>query len=104
MNILHNNRILKILFSTILLVATLNLPITEELSPNIINVIAVSVFIFSLWITEALPIPVTSLFPLFMMPLFGIMEVGDVSKNYGNKIIFLFLSGLILAIAISKCI
>jgi sodium-dependent dicarboxylate transporter 2/3/5 len=102
MNILHNNRILKILFSTILLVATLNLPITEELSPNIINVIAVSIFIFSLWITEALPIPVTSLFPIFMMPLFGIMEVSDVSKNYGNKIIFLFLSGLILAIAISK--
>ena len=102
MNILLNNRILKILFSIILFLLLLNLPNNKTFTPEIINVIAVSVFIFSLWITEALPIPVTSLFPLFMMPLFGIMEVGDVSKNYGNKIIFLFLSGLILAIAISK--
>lgn len=102
MNILLNNRILKILFSIILFLLLLNLPSNKTFTPEIINVIAVSVFIFSLWITEALPIPVTSLFPLFMMPLFGIMEVGDVSKNYGNKIIFLFLSGLILAIAISK--
>ena len=102
MNILLNNRILKILFSLIVFVTILNIPANETFTPNIINVIAVSVFIFSLWITEALPIPVTSLFPLFMMPLFGIMAIGDISKNYGNPIIFLFLSGLILAIAISK--
>lgn len=102
MNILLNNRILKILFSISLFIIALNLPSNDTFTPNIINVIAVSVFIFSLWISEALPIPVTSLFPLFMMPLFGIMDIGDVSKNYGNKIIFLFLSGLILAIAINK--
>jgi sodium-dependent dicarboxylate transporter 2/3/5 len=102
MNILHNNRILKILCSLFLFVALLNIPSNETFTPNIINVIAVSVFIFSLWITEALPIPVTSLFPIFMMPIFGIMDVGDITKHYGNKIIFLFLSGLILAIAISK--
>ena len=102
MNILLNNRILKILFSLIVFVTILNIPANETFTPNIINVIAVSVFIFSLWITEALPIPVTSLFPLFMMPLFGIMAIGDISKNYGNPIIFLFLSGLILAISISK--
>lgn len=102
MNILLNNRILKILFSLLLLFVILNLPESKIFTTEIITVIAVSVFIFSLWITEALPIPVTSLFPLFMMPLFGIMPIGDVSKNYGSPIIFLFLAGLILAVAISK--
>lgn len=102
MNILLNNRILKILFCFFILIIGLNIPSNGALNQEMVKVIAASMFIFALWITEALPIPVTSLFPLFIMPLFGIMEVGDVSKNYGGKIIFLFLSGLILAIAISK--
>jgi sodium-dependent dicarboxylate transporter 2/3/5 len=102
MNILLNDRILKILFSSILFTILINLPENEIFNAKVIRTIAVSVFIFSLWISEALPIPVTSLLPLVMMPLFDIADISQISKNYGNKVIFLMLSGFILATAIAK--
>lgn len=39
------------------------------------------------WMTEALPLPVTSLIPVVALPLFGIMETGDVSTAYMKAII-----------------
>lgn len=49
------------------------------------------------WMTEALPLPVTSLIPVVALPLFGIMETGDVSTAYmkANLVIFSFLRILI---------
>lgn len=55
-----------------------------------------------LWITEVIPIPVTSLFPLFLLPLLGVLPVKEVSLFYGKPIIFLFLGGFLLAIALQK--
>lgn len=34
------------------------------------------------WMTEALPLPITSLIPVFAFPLFGIMNTGDVCTAY----------------------
>jgi len=81
---------------------TLNLPEHGEFTQSIYNALAVAVLIFGFWVTEALPIPVTSLLPLFLLPFFGITDINQTAANYGNKIIFLFLSGFILALAISK--
>jgi di/tricarboxylate transporter len=39
------------------------------------------------WMTEALPLPVTSLIPVVALPLFGIMETGDVSTAYMKVLI-----------------
>lgn len=39
------------------------------------------------WMTEALPLPVTSLIPVVALPLFGIMETGDVSTAYMKALI-----------------
>lgn len=39
------------------------------------------------WMTEALPLPVTSLIPVVALPLFGIMETSDVSTAYMKAII-----------------
>lgn len=43
------------------------------------------------WMTEALPLPVTSLIPVVALPLFGIMETGDVSTAYMKVLIDFFL-------------
>src|SRR5699024_11746062 len=53
-------------------------------------------------ITEAIPIAATSLLPLILMPLGHVLSPEEVSAQYGNDIIFLFLGGFILAIAMER--
>jgi len=54
------------------------------------------------WITEAIPIPATALLPMCLYPLFGILPMADVTRNYGDENIFLFLGGFLIAIAMQK--
>ncbi|MFU8767814.1 MAG: SLC13 family permease [Candidatus Methanoperedens sp.] len=54
------------------------------------------------WLTEAIPIPVTSLLPIILFPLLGALEVGKVTAEYGNQIIFLLIGGFFIAIAMEK--
>jgi len=54
------------------------------------------------WITEAVPIPVTSILPLVLFPLLGIDPVPATAAHYGKEIIFLFLGGFIIALGIER--
>ncbi|MGV6820510.1 MAG: SLC13 family permease [Parvularcula sp.] len=49
------------------------------------------------WVTEALPIPATSLLPLVVLPFFGVLPVGDVSADYMHPVVVLLLGGFIFA-------
>ena len=51
------------------------------------------------WVTEAIPIPVTALIPLSLLPLAGVLSRKDVAAALGNPIHFLLLGGFILSIA-----
>ncbi|MGG7654897.1 SLC13 family permease [Kocuria rosea] len=72
------------------------------LSPEGQAVLAVTLWVATWWITEAIPIPVTSLLPVVLMPLTGALEGDAVVSAYGNDIIFLFIGGFTLAIAMEK--
>lgn len=54
------------------------------------------------WITEAIPIPATALLPIVLLPLTGVLPAGQVTLQYGNPLIFLFLGGFLLSAAIQK--
>jgi solute carrier family 13 (sodium-dependent dicarboxylate transporter), member 2/3/5 len=54
------------------------------------------------WISEALPLPATSLLPIALFPLLGIFEVGDATAPYADDIIFLFMGGFMLALAMQR--
>jgi solute carrier family 13 (sodium-dependent dicarboxylate transporter), member 2/3/5 len=54
------------------------------------------------WISEAVPIPVTSLLPLVLYPMLGIDTVAATAAHYGREIIFLFLGGFIIALGIER--
>ena len=54
------------------------------------------------WISEAVALAVTSLLPLVLFPIFGIASMGDTTTNYGREIIFLFLGGFLLALAMER--
>lgn len=54
------------------------------------------------WITEAIPLAVTSLLPIILIPALTERSVGETTAAYGNPIVFLFLGGFLLAIAMEK--
>ena len=64
--------------------------------------VGITLWIAVWWITEAVPIAVTSLLPIILFPLSGILDVGATTSAYGDKYVFLYLGGFILAIAIEK--
>jgi sodium-dependent dicarboxylate transporter 2/3/5 len=54
------------------------------------------------WITEAIPIPATSLLPLVLFPLLGIVDIRGAAAPYANPIIYLFLGGFLIALAMER--
>ena len=65
--------------------------------PNAPIMAAIVVVMAVFWIFEIVPIAITSLFPIFLFPLFGILETKATALFYGKEIIFLFLGGFMLA-------
>ncbi len=64
--------------------------------------LAIIISMVILWSNEALPLGVVSLLPIVLFPSFGIVETNLVTPNYAKSIIFLFLGGFMLAIAVEK--
>ena len=54
------------------------------------------------WITEALPISTTALLPIVLFPLLNIAPIGNTTAPYANPLIFLFMGGFIIAIAMQN--
>ena len=54
------------------------------------------------WISEALPLPATSLLPIALFPLLGVVDVGGATAPYADDIIFLFMGGFMLALAMQR--
>lgn len=54
------------------------------------------------WIAEPVPIPATSLLPVALFPLFGVLTPEEVAEAYGNPMILLFLGGFILSTAMER--
>lgn len=65
-------------------------------------VLAVTVFVATWWITEAIPIPATSLIPLVLLPLTGGTDEKVASSAYADPIVFMYMGGFIIALAIEK--
>jgi len=74
----------------------------ENLSSEGIAILASTLWVAIWWMTEAIPIYVTSLLPIILFPLSGGLELKLTTASYGHKFVFLFIGGFILAIAIEK--
>ncbi|CAL1678918.1 unnamed protein product [Lasius platythorax] len=55
------------------------------------------------WVTECLPIGITSLIPVVLFPLFGILSSQETCACYMNDTIMVFIGGLVFAIATEHC-
>lgn len=74
----------------------------EGLSDEANAILASTLWIATWWITEAIPIAVTSLLPIILFPLSGGLSISETSSSFGHRYIFLYLGGFILALAIEK--
>ena len=70
--------------------------------PQVNTMAAIAVLMAILWITEALPLAATSLIPLIFFPITGILSTEEIASSYINSIIFLFLGGFLIAIAMEE--
>ena len=95
-------QLIGLLLGPLLFVLTLLFLQTEGLDQNGIFVVAAALWIATWWVTEAIPIPATSLLPLVLFPMGGIMTNQDTASFYGDDIVFLFLGGFLLAVAMEK--
>jgi len=70
--------------------------------PEVTYTLAIAVLMAGWWITEVIPLAITSLLPVVMFPLMGVMDGKSVSSAYFNHVIFLFIGGFIMALAMQK--
>ena len=73
-----------------------------SLLPKVNQVLSVALLMICWWISDAVPLPVVALLPIILFPLFGINSIKDVTKSYADSMIFLFMGGFLIGIAIEK--
>lgn len=72
------------------------------LDANACRTVAVAVLMIVWWISEALPMPAVALIPLALHPLLNISTIEETSRAYSNPVIFLFMGGFMIGLAIEK--
>jgi len=63
---------------------------------------AVAVLMAIWWMSDAIPMAATALIPLVLFPALGVMEGKEVAPVYMNHVIFLFLGGFLIALAMER--
>lgn len=71
-------------------------------NPKITYTLAIAILMAIWWITEAVPLAVTALLPVVLFPVFGVLDGQTVSSMYFNHLIFLFLGGFVMALAMER--
>lgn len=71
-------------------------------NPLITRMAAVAMLMAIWWITDAIPMAATALLPLILFPLLGILKSKEVAAVYVNSVIFLFIGGFLIALAMER--
>lgn len=72
------------------------------LTPEANAVLASTLWIATWWLSEALPISATALLPIVLLPLTGGAQIAQTTAAYGDKMLYLFVGGFIIAIAMQR--
>jgi sodium-dependent dicarboxylate transporter 2/3/5 len=74
----------------------------ESTNPAMNYMAAVTILMGVWWLTDAIPMAATGLVPLALFPLLSIMPTRDVARYYGSSMLFLFLGGFLVAMAVER--
>lgn len=72
------------------------------LSAEACKVLATAAWMVAWWVSEPVHIAVTALIPMVLLPLLGVMTISEATTSYGNPVIYLFMGGFIIALALEK--
>jgi sodium-dependent dicarboxylate transporter 2/3/5 len=81
---------------------TLVVPPPEGLSVEGWRTAGAALLMAVFWIAESIPIPATALLPLVLFPALGLGDIRETAAPYANPIIFLFLGGFLIALAMQR--
>jgi sodium-dependent dicarboxylate transporter 2/3/5 len=81
---------------------TMMLPPPEGLTETGWRTLGGAVLMGTFWISEILPFAVTALLPLVLFPAAGIATVGAAAAPFSNPVIYLFLGGILIALAMES--
>jgi solute carrier family 13 (sodium-dependent dicarboxylate transporter), member 2/3/5 len=84
------------------LLCTLLISPPEGLSVEGWRTAGVAALMAAFWIGEPIPIPATALLPLVLFPTLGLGDIRETAAPFANPIIFLFLGGFIIALAMQR--
>ncbi len=91
-----------LLLGPLLFAAMLLAPVPDGLSAAGWRAAAVGALMAAWWVTEAVPIAATALLPLPLFPLLGVAKIEAAAAPYANPLIFLFMGGFLLALAMQR--
>ncbi|MEO1043633.1 MAG: DASS family sodium-coupled anion symporter [Pseudomonadota bacterium] len=83
-------------------VVILVLPEIGGLGDEATVVLALLVLMAIWWVTEAIPIPITSLLPLVVLPSFGVVDMRAAAAPYFHPVVVLLFGGFIAATAVER--
>jgi len=75
---------------------------TPGLAPEGKLMLSLTLWMAIWWITDAVPIAGTALLPLMVLPLSGVLNLKQVSNNYMDPTVLLYMGGFLLATSIEK--
>lgn len=84
------------------LLLVLVLPTPAGMAPAAWHTVGVALLMAVWWMAESVPIPATALLPLVLFPLLGIADIRATATPYANPLIFLFLGGFLIAMAMQR--
>ena len=74
----------------------------DVMNPQAWRAAAVGLWMAIWWATEAIPVPVTAFLPIVIFEPLGIASIKDAAAPYANPIIYLFLGGFLMALALER--
>ncbi len=77
-------------------------PASGDFTPKVRFTAAIALLMALLWLTEAIPMGMTSLLPLVAFPLAGINTMEKTAAPYANSAVFLFMGGFLVAAAFER--
>ena len=96
---MNKTKFIGLIIGIIFLIATCLLPSPESLNNKAWLTLGVAILMATWWLTEAIPLPATGLLPLVLFPLLGISSIKDTAQAFSHPIIFLFMGGFIIGLA-----
>ncbi len=91
-----------LILGPILFLLMLAMPLPQGMTPAAQKMAAVAILMATWWMSEAIPIPATSLLPIALFPLLGIMHTKKATSPYASHLIFLFMGGFVIALAMRR--